>query len=45
LSKNPGRRIVQEELAGSGAALPWVDGAAFTRGAMAVALIEWQRTD
>ncbi len=34
----PGRRIVQEELAGDGAALPWVDGVAFARRAMALAL-------
>lgn len=32
----PGRRIVQEELAGNGAALPWVDGVAFARRAIAV---------
>ena len=38
--EEPGRRIVQEELAGSGAALPWVDGAAFARRAMAVALTD-----
>jgi predicted ATPase len=38
--EEPGRRIVQEELAGSGAALPWVDGAAFARRAIAVALAD-----
>jgi predicted ATPase len=38
--EEPGRRIVQEELGGSGAALPWVDGAAFARRAMAVALVD-----
>ena len=38
--EEPGRRIVQEELAGSGAALPWVDGAAFARRAMAMALAD-----
>jgi predicted ATPase len=38
--EEPGRRIVQEELAGSGAALPWVDPAAFARRAMAVALAD-----
>jgi predicted ATPase len=27
----PGRRIVKEELASSGSALPWVDGIAFSR--------------
>ena len=35
--EEPGRRVVQEELARSGAALPWVDGAAFARRAMAMA--------
>ncbi len=34
----PGRRIVAEELAGSGAALPWVDPLAFARRAVAMAL-------
>lgn len=34
----PGRRIVAEELAGAGAALPWIDPAAFARRAMALAL-------
>jgi len=38
--EEPGRRIVQEELTGSGAALPWIDGAAFARRAMAVALAD-----
>lgn len=33
----PGRRIVEEELRGDGAALPWVDLAAFARRAIAVA--------
>ncbi|HVJ02890.1 MAG TPA: AAA family ATPase [Sphingomonas sp.] len=33
----PGRRIVQEELQGDGAALPWVDPAAFARRAVAMA--------
>ena len=36
--EEPGRRIVREELAGDGSALPWVDGAAFARRAVAVAL-------
>jgi predicted ATPase len=36
----PGRRIVQQELAGDGAALPWVDGAAFARRAIEVALAD-----
>jgi len=38
--EEPGRRIVQEELAGSGAALPWVDEAAFARRAVAIALAD-----
>jgi predicted ATPase len=38
--EEPGRRIVQEELAGNGAALPWVDAAAFARRAMDVALAD-----
>lgn len=33
----PGRRIVAEELRGEGAALPWVDMAAFARRALAMA--------
>lgn len=36
--EEPGRRIVKEELAGQGAALPWVDPTAFARRAMAMAL-------
>lgn len=38
--QEPGKRIVQEELVANGAALPWVDGAAFARRAMAVALAD-----
>jgi predicted ATPase len=38
--KEPGRRIVQEELGSTGAALPWVDGAAFARRAIALALAD-----
>lgn len=34
----PGRRIIKVELSGDGLALPWVDGAAFARRAVAVAL-------
>ncbi|WP_417583608.1 AAA family ATPase [Pelagibacterium sp.] len=34
----PGRRIVADELAGGGHALPWVDMAGFARRAMALAL-------
>ena len=36
--EEPGRRIVQQEIAGDGAALPWVDEAAFARRAVAMAL-------
>jgi predicted ATPase len=36
----PGRRIVREELAGDGAALPWIDPAAFARRAVAMALAD-----
>jgi predicted ATPase len=35
--EEPGRRIVAQELAGDGAALPWVDGVAFARRALAMA--------
>ena len=40
--EEPGRRIVREELAGTGLALPWVDGAAFARRAIEVALVDRQ---
>ena len=36
----PGRRIVKEELARGGSALPWADGVAFARRAMAIALAD-----
>ncbi|MAL25734.1 MAG: AAA family ATPase [Qipengyuania citrea] len=36
--EEPGRRIVAEELAGTGDALPWVDTAAFARRAIAMSL-------
>jgi predicted ATPase len=36
----PGRRIVKEELAGDGLSLPWVDGAAFARRAIELALAD-----
>jgi len=36
--EEPGRRIVAEEQAGDGAALPWIDPAAFARRAIAMAL-------
>lgn len=38
--EEPGRRIVREELAGNGSNLPWIDGAAFARRAMAMALAD-----
>ena len=38
--EEPGRRIVKEELASAGSALPWVDGAAFARRAIAMALAD-----
>ena len=38
--EEPGRRIVQEELERGGQALPWVDGAAFARRAIALALAD-----
>jgi predicted ATPase len=41
--EEPGRRIVQEEIAGNGAALPWVDAAAFARRAIAMALADRDR--
>jgi predicted ATPase len=39
--EEPGRRIVHEELAADGAALPWVDAAAFAWRAIAMALSDW----
>jgi predicted ATPase len=38
--EEPGRRIVREELAGEGAALPWIDPAAFARRAVVMALAD-----
>jgi predicted ATPase len=38
--EEPGRRIVREELAQDGAALPWVDAVAFLRRAIAMALAD-----
>lgn len=38
--EEPGRRIVQEEVARQGTALPWIDLAAFLRRAVAVALAD-----
>ena len=36
----PGRRIVKEEMANGGTALPWVDGIAFARRAIAMSLAD-----
>ena len=41
----PGRRIVREELASGGAALPWDDPVAFARRALAVSLADLEATD
>lgn len=41
--EEPGRRIVQEELAAGGSALPWLDLAAFARRAVTIALADRQR--
>ncbi|MGY6710722.1 MAG: AAA family ATPase [Rhizobiaceae bacterium] len=41
--EEPGRRIVREELAGDGSALPWVDGVAFARRAIAMALEDLEK--
>lgn len=38
--EEPGRRIVREEMAGDGVALPWVNPAAFARRAVAMALAD-----
>jgi predicted ATPase len=38
--EEPGRRIVREELAADGRALPWVDGVAFARRAIEMALAD-----
>jgi predicted ATPase len=38
--EEPGRRIVKEELAGDGVALPWVNGTGFARRAIALALAD-----
>jgi predicted ATPase len=40
--EEPGRRIVREELENGGAALPWVDPAAFARRAIEMALADRQ---
>jgi predicted ATPase len=38
--EEPGRRIVEEELAGTGSALPWMDAGAFARRAIALAVAD-----
>jgi predicted ATPase len=38
--EEPGRRIVQQELAENGSALPWIDAGAFLRRAIAMALAD-----
>lgn len=38
--EEPGRRIVRQELESGGRALPWIDGPAFARRAVAMALAE-----
>jgi predicted ATPase len=38
--EEPGRRIIEDELAGDGLALPWVDATAFLRRAVAMALAD-----
>jgi predicted ATPase len=38
--EEPGRRIVEDELASGGSALPWVDATAFLRRAVAMALAD-----
>jgi predicted ATPase len=43
--EEPGRRIVREELDGDGAALPWVNAAAFARRAIAMASIDFASVD
>jgi predicted ATPase len=41
--EEPGRRIIAEETAGDGTALPWVDMTAFARRAIAMAAANWNR--
>jgi predicted ATPase len=43
--EEPGRRIVKEELAGQGAALPWVDPVAFARRAIVMAAEDQVRAE
>lgn len=39
--EEPGRQIVKQELEGNGAALPWVDMAAFARRAIEMAMADY----
>ena len=39
--EEPGRRIVREEMARGGSALPWLDPLAFLRRALTMALADW----
>jgi predicted ATPase len=39
--EEPGRRIVREELASNGSALPWIDLAAFAKRAIAMSIADW----
>ncbi len=41
--KEPGRRIVRQELDKGGQALPWIDPVAFAHRAMAMARDDWQK--
>jgi len=38
--EEPGRRVVRQELAGDGSALPWANGAAFARRVIALAIAD-----
>jgi predicted ATPase len=39
--EEPGRRIVKDEMESGGSALPWLDGSAFARRAVDLALADW----
>lgn len=43
--EEPGRRVVREELASGGDALPWIDGIAFARRIMALAKQDYDASD
>jgi predicted ATPase len=38
--QEPGRRIVKEQMLGNGLTLPWVNGIAFARRAITIALVD-----